>query len=157
MADLQFYKDEYSSDGANLPYCIAAGGVVYRKQENNFEFLLLGRNDIGGTSYHLPKGTLHINETLEQCAVREIAEEAGVNVKLITYLGGRQSAYEHKGKKYDKMLHYYACEYVGEANNMDAEHDFIKWCSYEEALNKLQSNVKQEHVFLKRCKKYLNY
>lgn len=156
MADMLFYKNEYSSTGADSPYCITAGGVVYRKQGGIYKYLLLGRNDSGVKSYHLPKGTLNINETLEHCALREIAEEAGVNVKIKTYIGGRQAAYEYKGKKYDKMLHYFATEYVSEANDMDSEHDFKIWCNYEEALNKLQSNVKQEYIFLTRCKDFLN-
>lgn len=155
MIELDLYTDEYSGRSAGAPYGISAGGVVYRKQGNDYEFLLLGRHDRGGTSYHLPKGTLHLGEGIEAAALREITEEAGVHVRLKTFIGGKQAVFTNNDNEYDKTFLYYAAEYTGEANPMDAEHDFREWCSYEEAIKKLEPNIKQENVFVARTQNYL--
>ena len=155
MTKLDLYVDEYSTKSAKAPYGISAGGVVYRKTAGSYEFLLLGRNDNNGISYHLPKGTLHLDETIENCATREIREEAGVEVHLTTYLGGKHATFDFKGKPNDKIFHYYAAEFIGEATPMDNEHDFREWCQYDDAIVKLRPNTKREDIFIERAKKYL--
>lgn len=156
MIELDLYKDEYSPRTAGTAYGISAGGVVYRKNGNEYQFLLLGRNGADGVSYHLPKGTLHLGETIEDCAVREINEEAGVNVQLKTFIGGKQAAFLYDGQNSDKTFLYYAAEYISEAEPMDKEHDFREWCTYNDAIDKLQLNIKHEDVFVERANKYLH-
>jgi len=155
MIELDLYTDEYSGRSAGAPYGISAGGVVYRKQGNDYEYLILGRNDKGGTSYHLPKGTLHLGEGIESAALREITEEAGVRVQLKTFIGGKQAIFMHSGNEYDKTFLYYAAEYIGEAEPMDDEHDFRQWCGYDDTIAKLRSNIKREDVFVERTHNYL--
>lgn len=156
MIELDLYDDEYSARSAQAPYGISAGGVVYRKNGNEFEYLILGRTDDGVTSYHLPKGTLHIGEPIESAALREITEEAGVNVLLKTFIGGKHAIFDHDGDVYDKTLLYYAAEYIDEAGDMDNEHDFRQWCSYDDAIAKLSTHKKQENVFVERTHRYLH-
>src|SRR5260370_4999894 len=65
-------------------------------------------------SWTLPKGHVEQGETIEQAALREIYEEAGLdNVQLIKYLGSvlRQSA--RNGNTVDKTVHYYLAYAVG--------------------------------------------
>ncbi|MFO0881928.1 MAG: NUDIX domain-containing protein [Candidatus Saccharimonadales bacterium] len=155
MTKLDLYTDEYSAKRAQSPYGISAGGVVFKETDDKLEFLLLGRIVDGGTSYHLPKGTLYLGETLEACAIREIREEAGVNVTLKTYIGGKQASFEYEGKLSDKTIHYYVAEYTSDAEPMDNEHDFREWVSYEQAVEKLSTNKKREDIFVTRCMDYL--
>lgn len=152
---LDLYGEEYSAKNSKSPYGISAGGVVYRRSGKRYEYLLLGRNSEEGISYHLPKGTLHLGETLEHCALREIAEEAGVVVLLKSYIGGRQAIFDYKGVHYDKVTHYYIAEYVKESDAMDDEHDFREWCAYDDAVIKLRAHIKSEDVLVTRCKEYL--
>lgn len=157
MTKLKYYKNQYNSykdDKDVWPYGISSGGVVYKYEGDKYYYLLLGRNS--NVDYHLPKGTLHIGESLENCALREIKEEAGVTAELTTYLGGKNSNFEYKGQKYEKMLHYYAAELILDTDEMDNEHDFKIWCSYQEAVLKLQANLKSEGIFLDRCQQFLN-
>lgn len=155
MTKLDLYTDEYSAKRSQSPYGISAGGVVYRKAGDGYEFLLLGRNIENDISYHLPKGTLYLDETLEACAIREIREESGVNVLLKTYIGGKQASFEYEGKLSDKTIHYYVAEYTSDAEPMDNEHDFREWVSYEQAVEKLSTNKKREDIFVTRCMDYL--
>ena len=50
----------------------AAGGLVYNSKN---QVLMIFRND----KWDLPKGKLEIGETIQECAIREVEEECGVN------------------------------------------------------------------------------
>jgi len=112
------------------PFQVAGGGAIYRPTVGGREYLLLHRapRDPGlGETWHLPKGTLHRGETLEQCAARESAEETGRNVELEGYLGALQSRWtDERGRLIDKTVHYFLCRDAGAASgDMDAEHDRV--------------------------------
>ena len=155
MTELNNYKNEYSAKKNASPYAITAGGVVYKKVGIIYEYLLLVRKDTP-VSYHLPKGTLHIDETLEDCARREILEETGMLTRLTAYLGATTDQFTYKDVYFDKTTHYYAAGYVATKAPMDSEHDGYIWCTYEDAINKLAIGIKQEQRFLNRCLEYLH-
>lgn len=57
----------------------SAGGIVYRKRGNYIEVLLLAwKNARWDTEYVLPKGHIEADETAQETAIREIAEETGL-------------------------------------------------------------------------------
>lgn len=155
MTKLANYPKQYSGKHNPVPYAICAGGVVYRKSGSVYQYLLLVRNDNPNT-YHLPKGTLHVDETLEQCALREIQEESGAKTALTTYLGATNRQFISHGKYCDKSVHYYAAEYIDTVGDIDTEHDGTVWCTYAEAVTKLATHKKQEQVFIERCDAFLH-
>jgi len=55
----------------------AAGGLVYNKDNS---LLMIFRNG----KWDLPKGKLEDNESIEDCALREVTEECGIKGLLIT-------------------------------------------------------------------------
>jgi 8-oxo-dGTP diphosphatase len=59
----------------------SCGGLVWRLREGQVEVLLI-KQFAHKERWGIPKGHVDKGETLEECAVREIREEAGVNVKL---------------------------------------------------------------------------
>ncbi|PFG37212.1 8-oxo-dGTP diphosphatase [Flavimobilis soli] len=58
----------------------AAGALVWRVHDGALQVLLIHRPRYGDWSW--PKGKLDPGETLRECAVREVAEETGVQVVL---------------------------------------------------------------------------
>lgn len=156
MTKLDYYTKQYISRDTSAPYAIAAGAVVYRSAGNEYEFLLLGRRGLDDSiTYHLPKGTVHIDETIESAAIREVAEEAGAIVALRAYIGGTTQQFTHDNHYYDKTVHYYAAEYCGEAGGMDSEHDLREWHDAQEAIELLKLEPKQEELFALRASEYL--
>jgi 8-oxo-dGTP diphosphatase len=60
---------------------ISAGGVVYRKANGGYEFLL-GKHS-GYHKWVLPKGLVEKGESQMEAAVREVEEEVGVQAKIV--------------------------------------------------------------------------
>ncbi|MCX6804899.1 MAG: NUDIX domain-containing protein [Patescibacteria group bacterium] len=73
-----------------------AGGVIFRIKNGSLEFLLL--QDVKGR-WSIPKGHVESGETLEQTAIREVAEETGlVGIKIIDKLDKIHFFYRMEGK-----------------------------------------------------------
>jgi 8-oxo-dGTP pyrophosphatase MutT (NUDIX family) len=134
----------------------SAGGVVFRlipgdsreKQgvsdqssaaQNNatsVEVVLVGRSRSG--MWALPKGTPQTGETLEQVAVREVQEETGLEVRLITYIGSISYSFIHDKVRFQKQVRHFLFEAIGGDTSLhDAEYDSVKWFSIPEALRLL--------------------
>ena len=57
-------------------------GVLRKAEDGKFEILLIKRkNEPYKDCWALPGGFMEMNETLEQCAVRELKEETGIEVE----------------------------------------------------------------------------
>lgn len=151
---------EYKST-REWPYHISCGGAVYREREGKAEYALLFRKPRRGSAYdtwNLPKGTLHSDETLETCALREIREESGLEVAIEGYLGSLHGSWmDHvRGRFIDKTTHYFLCRYVADAADpMDDEHDRVDWASADEAIDKLGLAPKREAEIIRRAETLL--
>ncbi|SFF00082.1 ADP-ribose pyrophosphatase YjhB, NUDIX family [Paenibacillus catalpae] len=91
---------------------ISAGGVVYRRNEAGVLQIQLIQDRYGKVS--LPKGKMEPGETVEQTALREIAEETGmigVIVKPIDQI--KYQYYDANKGTVNKEVHYYLVEAVG--------------------------------------------
>jgi 8-oxo-dGTP pyrophosphatase MutT (NUDIX family) len=102
----------------------AAGGLVSNEAD---ELLLIFRRG----KWDLPKGKLDDGETLEQCAVREVAEETGLSgVDLLSPLIVTYHTY-HEGSKFVlKESHWYKMKVAGQQKLVpQTEEDIaeIKW------------------------------
>ena len=143
------------------PYHISAGGVVFRRNENSdIEALVLYRNKSDSKYYHLPKGTLHFNESLEDCARREVEEESGAKAEIVGYLGATTSEYISPRWKFllNKTTHYFAMEFKELTREHDLEHDGVEWLSIDEAYSKLikTERLKEKFIIIDRLKNLLD-
>lgn len=141
------------------PYHISAGGVVFdRKKDGEIEVVLLGRYDGNKKRYHLPKGTLHHDETLEDCARREVREESGYEAEIKGLLGGLNQKYVARdGLAVEKMTVYFAMSLIRRMGEHDKEHDFVIRMGIDEAMRELEATEpkKQEYEIVKRLKIFL--
>ena len=89
---------------------ISAGGLILRKTPNEWEILRI-RDRSGAWTF--PKGKIEEGESLEETAVREIAEEVGLhNVRFLGTLTPLHYIYTRNGQV-DKTVHYFVFEYAG--------------------------------------------
>jgi 8-oxo-dGTP pyrophosphatase MutT (NUDIX family) len=151
-------KEKYSAT-RDWPYHVSCGGAVYREVNGIRRYVLLyraPRDENGRETWHLPKGTLQRDETLEQCALREIREESGVEAVVEGYLGSIHNCWtDVRGRFIDKTTHYFLCRCAGEAPaGMDDEHDRVDWGLAEEAIEKLNTEPKQEAEIIRRAERF---
>lgn len=158
--------DEYRAT-KDWPYAVSAGCIVFRKNKDNIEVLLLPRDNTinkwgrdGGQkiSHHLPKGHVHFNEPIQQSAVRETEEEAGVSVEIQSYLGSREDNFKHPNTSIvtHKTVHYFAAQWRHDLPVKDNEHDNPVWVSIADAEKLLGPPMpKGEDEIIRRFKKFL--
>ncbi len=128
---------------------VSAGGIVYRRSEGNFFFVLVGRRR--GNYWCLPKGRVEENETEIDAAKREVFEETGLadvqvgeKIGTICYEFYRRSADTH----YQKFVHFYLMA-AGSINlNVGSEFDRAMWFTPRDALN-MVSHTKEKEIVLK--------
>ncbi|HSW89482.1 MAG TPA: NUDIX hydrolase [Patescibacteria group bacterium] len=114
---------------------ISAGGVVFKKT-NEGTFVLVCKHS-GYHKWVLPKGLVEKGEKLEETAIREVEEEAGVKAKIIEPIGTPEKyVYILNGTRIFKTVHYFLMEYVsGEIDTHDFEMEDVRWVSPDEALH----------------------
>ena len=95
----------------------------------------------------LPKGHLDGDETPEQAARREVAEEAGVTVELVEELGDVQYRYERRGRRVAKTVRFYLFSYLsGSVDDHDHEIEEARWMPLEQAARELTYAGEREMV-----------
>ena len=95
----------------------------------------------------LPKGHLDGDETPEQAARREVAEEAGVTVELVEELGDVQYRYERRGRRVAKTVRFYLFRYVsGSVDDHDHEIEEARWMPLQQAARELTYAGEREMV-----------
>lgn len=109
----------------------AGGGRVHDSQGRTMCIFRSGRWD-------LPKGWLEKGETLDQCAVREVCEECGLNSADIVNEGKLITTYHiypFKDGFALKVTHWYRMKYIGAGTTKpQTEEDIteVKWVSESE-------------------------
>jgi 8-oxo-dGTP diphosphatase len=107
----------------------AAGGVVTRTGDGGVQFLVVHRPRYDDWS--LPKGKLEVGESHEAGAIREIAEETGVVVRLGNALPGNEYIDRH-GRP--KVVRYWHMTPVGNTSwAPNDEVDETRWITAAEA------------------------
>ena len=90
---------------------IGVGVIVWRGRQ-----ILLGERLVNGSSncWQFPGGHLESDESVIECAQREVLEETGLQVAALRHLGYTDKLFDMSGSKYITLL--VSCEHVsGEA------------------------------------------
>lgn len=117
----------------------SAGGIVVR-YETGQPWLVVGsrRRERDGRTWTLPKGTPEAGESREETAIREVAEETGLEVRITGPLDSIEYWFVQSGTRIHKTVHYFMMEPVGgDLSRHDHEFDEVRWIRFDGAATML--------------------
>ncbi len=92
------------------------------------------RRERDGRTWTLPKGTPKRGESTEQTAVREVAEETGLDVRITGPLDSIEYVFVQSGTRIHKTVHYFLMEPIGgDLAKHDHEFDQVRWVAFDDA------------------------
>ncbi len=144
----------------------SAGGIVYKKTKEGLLWLVRRTSSskmFPETYWMFPKGWLDDagpdvpgpmasgkkkadEETLQKTAIRETAEETGVEAKIIKKVGTITLFYTHPVRgKVMKFVTHYLMEWISDLpNGFDFETSEIEWLPFEKAVERLSFKSEKE-------------
>lgn len=120
----------------------SAGGLVISDLDlpvDELSAALIGRVDRRGRMmWSLPKGHIETGETAEQTAIREVAEETGIEGTVVAPLGKIDYWFVSEGRRIHKTVHHYLLRSTGgELSDADYEVSEVAWVPLRELPRRL--------------------
>ncbi|NHX36248.1 MULTISPECIES: bis(5'-nucleosyl)-tetraphosphatase [Halolamina] len=130
----------------------SAGAILFRDTRGEREYLLLKSRP---GDWEFPKGGVEGEEELQQTAIREVTEEAGIeDFRLID--GFRREynyVFEANGNTIHKTVHLFIARSFEASAELSAEHRDMQWRDYDQALNTITQDgprdiLEEAHEYL---------
>ncbi|MBV9351662.1 MAG: NUDIX hydrolase [Mycobacterium sp.] len=130
------------SDRLRTVHETSAGGLVIDGIDGPREeqvAALIGRVDRRGRLlWSLPKGHIELGETAEQTAIREVAEETGIQGSVLAALGSIDYWFVTDGRRVHKTVHHYLMRFSGgQLSDDDVEVAEVAWVPIQELPSRL--------------------
>ncbi len=120
-----------------LPNVVAGGGKVFNQEG---EILFIYRND----KWDLPKGKTEPHETIEETAIREVAEETGVaGLKIVKPLQTTYHIFKRNGKYKIKVTYWFEMKtsFTGKLYPQENEGiTKVEWLNSAQSLKALENS-----------------
>lgn len=126
----------------------SAGGVVVSFERDRPSLVVgMRRRARDAVTWTLPKGTPDPGETVEETALREVAEETGLRVRILAPLPSIQYDFVQDGTRIHKTVHYFLMEPIGgDLARHDHEFERVRWVPFDEAGGLLSFPTERELV-----------
>jgi 8-oxo-dGTP pyrophosphatase MutT (NUDIX family) len=86
-------------------------------------------------------------ETTEQTALREVAEETGLDVRIIAPFDSIQYTFIQRGTRIHKTVHYFVMQPVGgDLSRHDHEFEDVRWVPFDDAPGLLTFETERDLV-----------
>ena len=129
---------------------------MYRQGAAGIEVALGEQRDrlTAAPNVRLPKGRPDPGESLEQTALREVAEETGLAARIVSPLGTAVYAYTDPQGEIDKTVHFFLMELASlEVGPTDGELERVAWGAIDAAERRL--SFESERRIVGRARKEL--
>ncbi len=113
---------------------VSAGGVVWRERNRpgEVEVVLV---QTPARRWSLPKGSPENGEKLDETALREVAEETGLEVQLDEKIGVMRYSFSGEEARIDKAVHFWLMRPTGGSfADHDDEHIDVRWVGLGDAM-----------------------
>jgi 8-oxo-dGTP pyrophosphatase MutT (NUDIX family) len=136
-ANAQKSRPRRAPDRLRTVHETSAGGLVIDGidgPKDSQVAALIGRIDRRGRMlWSLPKGHIEMGETAEQTAIREVAEETGIQGSVLAALGSIDYWFVTEGRRVHKTVHHYLMRFLGgELSDEDVEVTEVAWVPLKE-------------------------
>ena len=116
----------------------SAGGVVVRRLRGRWMLAAIHPRGRAPGTWALPKGLVDPGERADATALREVAEETGVEATLVRKLGDVRYVYTRRGERVFKIVSFFLLRYrSGRLGDVPARfrHEVadVRWLPLEEA------------------------
>jgi len=122
-----------------MKFEFSAGGIVVKKERELNLILVCQHSQHHGWVF--PKGLIgdHVeNETKEETALREVAEETGVRGKILKLLTPAEYWYVFEEEKIKKTVYYFLMDYIsGDTAKHDLEMENVEFIPEDEVEKRL--------------------
>jgi len=131
----------------------SAGAILFRDTRGEREYLLLKSRP---GDWEFPKGGVEGDEELQQTAIREVEEEAGI--EEFRLVDGFREEYDYvfgaDGDMIHKTVHLFIAHSFEASAELSYEHRDLQWRDYEQALNTITQDGPRE--ILEEAHEYLD-
>lgn len=121
----------------------SAGCILFRDTRGEREYLLLKSRP---GDWEFPKGGVEGDEELQQTAIREVTEEAGIqDFQLIDgFRDEYDYVFEANGTRIHKTVHLFIAHSFEASAELSSEHTDMQWRDYEQAVNTVTQDGPRE-------------
>lgn len=115
----------------------SAGGLAVDLHDGvHVAAIIARRNRAGRLEWCLPKGHLEGDETPQEAAVREIAEETGIESEIVQELGTIDYWFTGSDRRVHKVVHHFLLTVVGGTltveHDPDGEAEAVEWVALDD-------------------------
>jgi len=126
----------------------SAGGIVVSANRERPSLVVgMRRRSRDAVTWTLPKGTPDPGETTEETALREVAEETGLEVRIVEPLSSIEYDFVQDGTRIHKTVHYFLMAATGgDLSRHDVEFERVRWVPFDDAAGLLTFATERELV-----------
>jgi len=133
-----------------MEYEKSCGALVYRKQGEKLQLLIL-RHRMGG-HWSFPKGHVEAGETETETALREVKEETGLNIELLSGFREQVTYSPRQGIKKD-VVYFLGFAKDSRTSRQEEEISEIRWINLDQTYNYL--TYENDRRLVQSAKRYM--